>query len=137
MVDFDKVVKKNRDDEFNSELGDILSQIDLYKQQSITDYNYLLLLNERVNALYVKLFGYLNDEEIKEQTIFRNKINSINIFDIRKSMYDGEIIKQKIPNSQRCSIYKILLEKREIHLNIIMRNVGLSPRTKRKDTRVV
>ena len=115
--------------DFNSKVSQLLEEIDNLKQQIIVDKTRVPYLNERLHALYVKLYGKMTEQEILIQKEYKKRIAKINLgkFKPTQNPY-GEIVKVFHINHKEYKLYRCLLEKRELHLNKVLERIGLTAR---------
>ncbi len=137
--DIEEKVIKDMSDKYNDDISNIQEQIDLLKQQILTNPEFIINLNERIQALYIKLFQQkLKPDEITLQNKFKKAISKVRVFGYKRILDEyGNITNQRLIYQGKFNRQKYLLEKREIHLNKILGRLGLTSKGRKEKRRVV
>ncbi len=136
--DIEEKVIKDMSDKYNEDIAQIQEQIDILKQQILTNPDFIINLNERIQALYIKLVQKMLPEEVKIQNQFRKAIVKVELFKYKKILDDyGNVINQRIIYQGGFNKLKSLLERREIYLNKALERVGLTSKQKKEKRRIV
>jgi len=113
--------------DYNNKISLILSEIDYLKKEIIFDKKKIVFLNERLQALFIKLSPKLIPSQIIKQREFNKQLRNIPLFKNKKVLdSDNHVVIQRQIIIENYFKYLDLLEKREIHLNIIMDKLGLT-----------
>ena len=136
--DIEEKVIKDMSDKYNEDIAQIQEQIDILKQQILTNPDFIINLNERIQALYIKLVQKMLPKEIKIQNQFRKVISKVKLFKYKKILDDyGNVINQRIIYQGGFNKLKSLIERREIYLNKALERVGLTSKQRKEKKRIV
>ncbi len=136
--DIEEKVIKDMSDKYNEDIAQIQEQIDILKQQILTNPDFIINLNERIQALYIKLVQKMMPKEIKIQNQFRKAIAKVKLFKYKRILDEyNNVINQRIIYQGGFNKLKSLLERREIYLNKALERVGLTSKQKKEKRRIV
>ena len=136
--DIEEKVIKDMSDKYHEDIAQIQEQIDILKQQILTNPDFIINLNERIQALYIKLYQKMKLDEIKIQNQFRKVIAKIKLFKYKRILDEyNNVINQRIIYQGAFNKLKSLLERREIYLNKALERVGLTSKQKKEKRRIV
>ena len=95
--DIEEKVIKDMSDKYNEDIANIQEQIDILKQQILTNPDFIINLTERIHALYIKLHQKMKPEEITLQNKFRKAIAKVKLFKYKKILNEyNNVINQRI-----------------------------------------
>ena len=141
MEDDSKVeekVIKDMSEKYNEDIAKIQEEIDILKQQILTNPDFIINLIERTQALYIKLVQKMKPDEITIQNKLRKAITKIKIFKYKRILDGyGDVINQRLIYQNGFIKLKAMLERREIYLNKVLERVGLTSKQKKEKKRVV
>ena len=141
MEDDSKVeekVIKDMSEKYNEDIAKIQEEIDILKQQLLTNPDFIINLTERIQALYIKLVQKMKPEEIAIQNKLRKIITRIKVFGYKRILDEySNVINQRLIYQKGFIKLKSMLEKREIYLNRVLERVGLTSKQKKEKKRVV
>ena len=133
----EKVIK-DMSDKYNEDIANIQEQIDILKQQILTNPDFIINLTERIQSLYIKLHQKMKPDEITIQNKLRKAIAKIKIFDSKRILDEfGNVVNQRLIYQNGFIRLKGLLERREIYLNKALERVGLTAKQKKEKKRIV
>ncbi len=136
--DIEEKVIKDMSDKYHEDIAQIQEQIDVLKQQILTNPDFIINLNERIQALYIKLYQKMLPKEIKIQNQFRKAIAKVKLFKYKRILDEyNNVINQRIIYQGAFNKLKSLLERREIYLNKALERVGLTSKQKKEKRRIV
>ena len=136
--DIEEKVIKDMSDKYNEDIANIQEQIDILKQQILTNPDFIINLTERIQALYIKLHQKMKPEEITLQNKFRKAIAKVKLFKYKKILDEyNNVINQRIIYQGGFNSLKSLLERREIYLNKVLERVGLTSKQRKEKRRIV
>lgn len=130
------IVKKDFAQEYNEAVKRILDEIDECKKQMLMQPSVIINYNERLHALFLKLYQKMNKDERGMQLKIRRIISKIKLFYPKRFVEEGEIITKKIMHRKDFIRLKSVLERREIELNLVLERVGLTAPETKKGRRV-
>ncbi len=141
MEDGSKVeekVIKDMSEKYNEDIAKIQEEIDILKQQILTNPDFIINLIERTQALYIKLVQKMKPDEITIQNKLREAITKIKIFKYKRILDEyGDVIKQRLIYQNGFIKLKAMLERREIYLNKVLERVGLTSKQKKEKKRII
>ena len=133
----EKVIK-DMSDKYNEDIANIQDEINILKQQILTNPDFIINLTERIQALYIKLIQKMKPEEITIQNKLRKAIFEIKVFGYKKILDEfGNIVNQRLIYQNGFIKLKAMLERREIYLNKVLERVGLTSKQKKEKRRIV
>jgi len=122
--------------DYNNKISLILSEIDYLKKEIIFDKKKIVFLSERLQALFIKLSPKLILSQIYKQKEFNKQLRKIPLFVNKKVLdSDNHVVIQRQIIMENYFKYLDLLERREIHLNIVMDKLGLTTPIKEEKRR--
>ena len=137
--EIEEKVIKDMSDKYNEDIAQIQDEINILKQQILTNPEFIINLAERIQALYIKLFQQkLRPDEISTQNKFRKAIAKVRVFGYKRILDEfGNVSNQRLIYQGKFNKQKALLERREIHLNKILGRVGLTSKQRKEKKRIV
>jgi len=133
----EKVIK-DMSDKYNEDIANIQDEINILKQQILTNPDFIINLTERIQSLYIKLIQKMKPEEITIQNKLRKAIFEIKVFGYKKILDEfGNIVNQRLIYQNGFIKLKAMLERREIYLNKVLERVGLTSKQKKEKRRIV
>ena len=110
----EKVIK-DMSDKYNDDIAKIQEEIDVLKQQILTNPDFIINLTERIQALYIKLHQKMKPDEIAIQNKLRKAIFNIKVFDYKRILDEyGNVTTQRMIYQKGFIRLKAMLERREI-----------------------
>ncbi len=133
----EKVIK-DMSEKYNEDIANIQEQIDILKQQILTNPDFIINLTERIQALYIKLHQKMMPKEIAIQNKLRRDILKVKLFNYKRILDEyGNVVNQRLVYQGGFIKLKILLEKREIYLNKALERIGLTSKQRKEKKRIV
>ena len=127
-----KKIAKDMTLDFNFKLSSIQDEIDIHKKEMLFDPFAIVKLDERLEALAQKLECKMSPEEKVIEDKFTNKCSQIALGKYRPvEIQPGVIAKRYYIIPKNLANMKILLKRRESHLNSIMERLGLTARERK------
>ena len=114
--------------EYIRKLADILEEIDYLKFKIMTSKKHILILHQRIHALYCHIYGKVGEDDVRKQNYFRQRILDIgDVFYTKNSRnHYGEIERILKWHPRKFNELQILLEDRELHLRKVIETAGLT-----------